>query len=348
MAHTVQSTARLDPALRKAAILVASLDPPLADRLLDHLPVEHAARIRRMAVELHDIDPGEQAAVLNEFFASREQHPRQGRSKPPELPDAVSAKRTASQALATPARHAGDAAHTADDEYTPFRFLRHTPGTQLARLLAAERPQTIALVLAHLPETDAARTLAALPPELHLPVARRVAELEEASPDVLREVEQGLAGRMAQFQLAGARRALGLSRLRAILQAADPAWSRDLRNALAAADPQLATELQPDDEISRPHPTDQPADLEALAALSDDDLRGLLSEADPELVMLALAGASPKLARRCLALLEPALARHLERSMARLGPLPLADISQAQAELLMLLHSSPRAPTAAR
>lgn len=345
MAHTVQSPARLDPALRKAAILVASLDPPLADRLLDHLPAEHAARIRRMAVELHDIDPAEQADVLNEFFASREHNPRQGRSKPGNLLAAAPTERTPSPALAS---NAHDAAHPTNEEYTPFRFLRHTPGTQLARLLAAERPQTIALVLAHLPEIDAARTLAALPSELHLPVARRLAELEQASPDVLREVEQGLAGRIAQFQLAGARRALGVARLRGILEAADPAWSHDLLHALTTADPQLATELQSHDETARPGLPNQPAGLETLAALSDDELRGLLSEADPELVMLALAGASPRLARRCLALLEPPLARDIERSMARLGPLPLADIAQAQAELLMLLPSSPPAAAAMR
>lgn len=348
MAHTVQSAVRLDPALRKAAILVASLDPPLADRLLDHLPAEHAARIRRMAVELHDLDPSEQAAVLNEFFASRDHNPRQNRSKPADLRAAAPAERSAPPAVAAPPGNGQDAAHPADEAYAPFRFLRHTPGTQLAQLLAVERPQTIALVLAHLPEDDAARTLAALPSDLHLPVARRLAELEEASPDVLREVEQGLAGRIAQFQLAGARRALGLARLRGILQAADPGWSRDLIDALTAEDPQLATELQPLEEAARPSPPDQPASLETLAALSDDELRGLLSEADPEVIMLALAGASPRLARRCLALIEPSLARHIERSMARLGPLPLADISQAQAELLMLLHSPPRAAAAAR
>lgn len=343
---------------------MASLDPPLADRLLEYVPAEQAARIRRMAVELHEVDPGEQAVVLAEFFASRRQSvpaPRelaqpeatgnrlaQSVPAPQGLTSAPAADATRTSRLEATAADVGKpGVHPAQDDRTPFRFLRHTPGTQLARLLAVERPQTIALVLAHLPEADAANTLAALPPELHLPVARRLAELEEASPDVLREVEQGLAGRMAQFQLAGARRTLGLGRLRGILQASAPTWREELLVALAAADPQLAAELQLHDEAPQAPLQVQAVDFEQLAALSDQELRGLLGKADPELVMLALAGASPGLARRCLALLEPPLARHIERSLARLGPLLLADISQAQAEVVGLLHAPPRAHAAA-
>jgi len=351
MAQIARSTTRLDPALRKAAILVACLEPPLADRLLEHLPAEQAARIRRLAVELDDVEASEQAAVLGEFVASRGREPGPGREH------AVAAQTTSAvqpSPPAAPVSGGGNKSGTAADEDVPFRFLRHTPGSQLARLLAVERPQTIALVLAHLPEADAARTLAALPPELHLPVARRLAELEETSPEVLREVEQGLVGRMAQFQLAGARRALGLNRLRGILQAGEPGWSRDVLDALSAEDPLLAAELQAEPPPPTAHQADadhhqsptphsaaaSPPDLDTLAALTDRELRELLSQADPELVMLALAGASRSLARRCLALLEPPLARHIEQSLSRLGPLRLADIFQAQAELLALRQAS--------
>jgi flagellar motor switch protein FliG len=55
--------------LRKAAILVVSLDEPLAAKLLAHLdrPVVEAVTLEM--ARLDRIDPGEQRTVLEEFFA---------------------------------------------------------------------------------------------------------------------------------------------------------------------------------------------------------------------------------------------------------------------------------------
>src|SRR5215472_10206405 len=54
--------------LRKAAILVASLDTAAADAVLDQLSPEQARQVREIVVELEDIDQGEQRRVIDEFF----------------------------------------------------------------------------------------------------------------------------------------------------------------------------------------------------------------------------------------------------------------------------------------
>src|ERR1700678_3002870 len=54
--------------LRKAAILVSSLDRDTADKLLDQMSAEQAALVRRAMVELPEIDAGEQNRVIDEFF----------------------------------------------------------------------------------------------------------------------------------------------------------------------------------------------------------------------------------------------------------------------------------------
>src|ERR1700676_5285517 len=58
----------INPALRKAAILVSSLDRATADRLLDQMSAEQASLVRQAMVELPEIDAGEQNRVIDEFF----------------------------------------------------------------------------------------------------------------------------------------------------------------------------------------------------------------------------------------------------------------------------------------
>src|SRR5271166_5483212 len=54
--------------LRKAAILVASLDTAAADAVLDQLAPEQARQVREIVVELEDIDQTERRRVIDEFF----------------------------------------------------------------------------------------------------------------------------------------------------------------------------------------------------------------------------------------------------------------------------------------
>ena len=60
---------KLSPSIRKAAILVATLDDRAADTLLEQMGDEMAARVRSALVELDDIPAAEQQAVLD--FARR-------------------------------------------------------------------------------------------------------------------------------------------------------------------------------------------------------------------------------------------------------------------------------------
>src|SRR5258708_7341072 len=54
--------------LRQAATFVASPDTEMADALLEQMPEETAGLVRRMMVDLGDVDPREQDNVIHEFF----------------------------------------------------------------------------------------------------------------------------------------------------------------------------------------------------------------------------------------------------------------------------------------
>ena len=206
-----------EPSIRKAAVLVASLDVDTADMLLGQMPPQQADEVRREVLELGELDPVEQKRVIDEFFRIGPLMPEQ---EPPglQLDDAV-LNRLARPideyvpTISSPAlqheepqfdssRHdhsrqhkfevpsAIDHSHSNDP---PFSFLHDAEPEALVPLLEREHPQAIALVLAHLPAERAGHVLARLPAAMQTDVIRRLVDMEETDPHVVRDVERAVA-----------------------------------------------------------------------------------------------------------------------------------------------------------
>jgi flagellar motor switch protein FliG len=308
--------------LRKAAILVASLDQAAADVVLDQLGPEQARQVRRLAAELDDLDPQEQQRVIDEFF-------RVGPLVPDKCPPGIELDDGLARRLAlrpaerenTYSQPAGPSSRTGE----PFRFLREAEADKLSRLLGGERPQTIALVLSHLPPQQAGSVLARLQGALQAEVVRRLVDLEETAPEILREVEEALQSRLSQQVQMQRRRAAGLSAVASILQAADGRTGIQILDNLAAHDQALAERLGP-----------QPLSFDDLADADAWVLAALVHSADRALLLTALVGAAPALVERFLGEVSPAEAQEARQQLDHPGPLRLRDVEEARRQIARL------------
>ena len=158
--------------------------------------------------------------------------------------------------------------------------LREAEDEKLARLLAGERPQTIALVLSHLSARQAGGVLARLQPNLQTEVVRRLVDLEETDPAILQEVEQALESRLSQQVPMQRRRVAGLQAMGGILQASESDVRLQILDNLAAHDRALAERLGP-----------PPMEFDDLADLDDATLAEVFRAAEPQWIMPALLGA---------------------------------------------------------
>ncbi len=300
--------------IRKAAILVASLSRRAADRLLDQMDPQQAQRIRRTVFDLGPIDPQEQRRIVDEFFRVRPMVPV---DDPPgiELDGRLARKLS----LGEPRFTVDELPQENESDAPPFRFLHDAEGEKLARLLANERPQTIALVLSHLPPQQAGKVLARLAPALQVDVVRRLVNLEETEPEILREVERALQSRFSQQVLMQRRRVAGLAAVAGILEASDGRVAVGILNNLASHDPPLAERLGP-----------QRLAFEELVELDDLTLATILKTAEPELVMLALVGAPPELLQRILRRLPESEAKSVRHQLDHVGPTRLSDVEEAR------------------
>lgn len=320
--------------LRKAAILVASLDERSARKLLGQMTDEQNELLRQAISELGPIDPNEQDEVIEEFF-------RIGPLVPDKQPSGIEldsglARRIAIGQRPAP-RHYEQQRHYVEEHPSapPFRFLHEAPVDTLAPLLSREHPQTVAVVVSHLPPNRAAELLALLPAAMQADVARRLVDLDEADPEIIREVERGLESWLSQQVRSDRRRSAGLAALHNILAAGNGRISQDIVSNLATHDRQLASKLQPQasPQPSAPRPPIVPMTFAHVTELNDAGLGAVLRTALPEVVLLALAGAPPELVDRVLRRLPLDEGRTLRYALDHLGPTRLSDVEEAQQQL---------------
>jgi len=244
-------------ALRKAAVLISSLDRQSADALLDKMGEEQASQVRSAIMNLDPVSPEEQRKVLQEFLQ------KSGRVTEPassgiELDDSLVQRFAQPQTTQT----AQEFPTQAVDETSPFRFLHQAGGEAFVRFLQHEHPQTIAVVVSHLTPNQAAEVVTQLSSEQQAEVFRRVADLDEMDPEIISDIEQQLEDMLADTIRTQRRRTAGLAAVGAIINAVDGGSRRDVFSNLAQRDQVLFDQLnhldthrtQPSPKFSAPAP----------------------------------------------------------------------------------------------
>ncbi|HEX7378220.1 MAG TPA: FliG C-terminal domain-containing protein [Pirellulales bacterium] len=298
-----------EDALRRAAILVLSLDDATADAVLDQLPENDAALVRRLMVDLDRVDADEERRAIDEFMRRRS------------LP-----RRESGVELQLGLANRMDAVHAVPaaglDDGRPFGFLRTARGERITPMITGEHPQTIAVVVSHLPDDRAAAVLASLDARLQAEVIQRLIDLDQADPEVIREVERALESRMLEQTQAEERRETGFASVARILEAAEPSLRRTIMTNLSRQDRLLAERLRP-----------QRFEFEDLYAVDDATLTTIIAAAGMEISRLALAGADESLLERIVKPLTPPEAKKMRRLIEQLGPIRLSDVEEAQREV---------------
>ena len=352
------------PSIRKAAVLIASLDADTADLLLGQMPEQTADEVRREVLELGELDAIEQKQVIDEFFRIGPMMPER---EPPglELDDAmlnrlaqpideyVPTVSTPPEQLAErpfefpvldrPVQSAFDKPPACEDSFDrkpPFHFLHDAEPEALVPLLEREHPQAIALVLAHLRAEMAGHVLARLPANMQTDVIRRLVDLEETDPQVVRDVERAVQLSLKRRK-SPRRRVVGMEAVSAILSASDHSARRQILNNLAVHNRPLAHKLTP------PAPPPRRFTFGEVCELPWSALEQVLRAADRRCVVLALAGADAEVVQDILEQLRVDEARWLSQRLSQLGPLRLSEIDRAQddlAELTGQLYADGRLP----
>ena len=190
----------------------------------------------------------------------------------------------------------------------PFGFLQKVGADNLITFIQEEHPQTIALIMSHLPAGLAAEVLSGLSASKQLEVIRRVASMEQTSPEVVEDVERTLRKRMQSSFSQQLEKAGGVPMVAQILNVTDRMTNRAILETLEDDDSELV------DEIKRLMFV-----FDDLLKLDDKAIQVLLKEVDSKQWAIALKGASQEIRDRVLGNLSQRAAELLKEEMEYLA-----------------------------
>ena len=211
--------------IRRAAILVASLDERLAEQMLDNLPVAEAERILEEVERLGEIDADEQRDVLDEFRRAG----RSGRETSPGVEFTYSAPQP------LPAKPVAEPV-VSEDELRASEAAKAAEAALIAELLSVEHPQTIAVALSRMDHEQGAAVFADLPPALQSDVIDRLANLQITDETAVSELQTELQERIAIQRLRRERAAAGAEMARKIVAKTAPSQRDTLLARLSPLD----------------------------------------------------------------------------------------------------------------
>lgn len=303
--------------LRKAAIFLLSLDKPLAAEVLSQLGKEQVEAVTLEIAKLDDVTKEQQEEVIDEFYnlgIARKHIERGGMEYANSLLEQSLGKEKAAQIVESVRQSMSS---------VPFGFLHKAGAENLLTFITEEHPQTIALIMSHLPTALAAELLSGLPSNKQLDVIRRVANMEQTSPEVIRDVEKSLERRMTSTFSQQTEKAGGVSMVAQILNVTDRMTNKGILESLEQDDNELV------DQIRRLMFV-----FDDLLKLDDRSIQALLKEVDNSQWALALKGSSEELKTKILGNLSQRAAALLQEEMEYLGPVRVSDVEGMQQQIV--------------
>ena len=299
--------------LRKAAVVLLSLEKPLAAEVMAQLRKEEVEALTMEIARLDDVTKEEQDGAIEEFYnlgLARVHIERGGMEYAHDLLEQSLGKEKASAILDSVKQSLSS---------VPFGFLHKSGPENLLTFVVEEHPQTIALILSHLPPALAAQVLSGLPSNKQLEVVRRVATMEQTSPEVVHDVEKSLEGRMTstfnqQFEKAG-----GVSSVAQMLNVTDRMTNKSILESLEQESPELVEQIRRLMFV-----------FDDLLKLDDKSIQALLKEVENAQWALALKGASEELKGKIMSNLSQRAAAMLQEEIQYLGPVRVSDVEAAQ------------------
>ncbi|MBE3554716.1 MAG: flagellar motor switch protein FliG [Thermicanus sp.] len=306
---------------QKAAILLISLGPEVSAQIFRHLREDEIEQLTLEIANARKVDYNEKEKVLNEFHqicVAQEYISQGGIQYAKEILEKALGNQKALEIINR---------LTATLQVRPFDFMKKLDPQQILNFLQNEHPQTIALVLAYLDPSQAALILSALPHEHQADVAKRIATMGGASPEVIYQIEQILEQKLATTSLQDLTQAGGVESIVQILNGVDRATEKTILESLEIQDPDLAEEIKKRMFV-----------FEDIIHLDDRSIQRVIREVQNEDLMLALKVASEDVKDAIFRNMSKRMSDTFKEEMEYMGPVRLREVEEAQSRIVAVIR----------
>ncbi len=305
----------------KAAVLLLAIGPANASKLLKHLRPAQVEEVTRELAGLGRVRDSLQNEVVSEFYdiSIATQYANEGNlSYAKELLMASLDPGVAERVLGQIQTQV---------QKTPFSFLQRAESENLLTFIQDEHPQTIALILCHLSHHKASEIMVGLPMQKQLEVIKRIANMEQTNPEVIREVEQGLESRLSSMLMQATEKAGGVPTVAEILNLTDRATEKSIMEGLEADDPDLVEEIRRLMFV-----------FEDIKLVNDKGIQAVLKEVENDELALALKTASDELKQKIFSNMSERAGSLIKEDMEFMGPVRVSDVEAAQQRIVDIVR----------
>ncbi|MHB1158425.1 MAG: flagellar motor switch protein FliG [Phycisphaerales bacterium] len=303
--------------VERAAVLLLALDQSTAGLMLQQMDPTAVEDVTRELATISSVSAAVREGVMHEFY------------------DMVLAQQWVSEGgleYATQLLKNSMDPATADKiiqqvsqsvQQTPFAFLQKAESDHLLTFIQDEHPQTIALIVSHLPYHKAAEILAGLASQKQIEVIKRVANMEQTNPEVIREVEKGLEARLSSLLTQRMEKTGGVETVAEMLNLVDRATEKGILEGLETDDPDLVESIRRLMFV-----------FEDILQVNDKGIQAVLKEVDNDELSLALKTASEELKSKIFKNMSERAAELIKEDMEYMGPVRVSDVEAAQQRIV--------------
>jgi flagellar motor switch protein FliG len=303
--------------VRKSAILILTLEQSIAAEILKKLDEPQIEEISREIAGLGPVTQQMRDEVVSEFYqlALARSYVDEGGWDYAKTLLAKSLPAEASKKIIDQVNQTIQSA--------PFSFLQKAESENLLTFIQDEHPQTIALILAHLKPAQASEVLVGLAGQKQVEVVKRIANMEQTNPEVIKEVERGLEHRLSAMITQTFEKAGGVDTVAEMLNLADRATEKSIMEGLEAEDPDLVEQIRRLMFV-----------FEDIMMVNDKGIQSMLKEVDNDDLALALKTASQDLKDKIFKNMSERAAQLIKEDMEYMGPVRVSDVEAAQQKIV--------------
>jgi flagellar motor switch protein FliG len=307
--------------ITKSAILLLSLDAEGAAKVLKELSPGYVEEVTRELAGLGRIPDRLREEVIDEFYGMSLAHEfanEGGLDYARVLLMESLDPKEAEKVLSKIQTHV---------QKTPFSFLQKAESENLLTFIQDEHPQTIALILCHMPHYKASEILVGLPIGKQVEVIKRIANMEQTNPEVIRQVEEGLESRLSSMLMQSMEKAGGIETVAEVLNLADRATEKAIMEGLESEDPDLVEQIRRLMFV-----------FEDVLLVNDKGIQSVLKEVDNDELALALKTASDPLKEKMFGNMSERAVQLIKEEMDFMGPVRVSDVESAQQRIVDIVR----------
>ena len=166
-----------------------------------------------------------------------------------------------------------------------------------------------------------------LPQDKQADVAKRIAQMDRTSPDVIKEVERVLERKLSSLANQDYTLAGGVDAIVEILNTVDRGTEKHIMETLEIDEPELADEIRKKMFV-----------FEDILTLDDRSIQRVLREVDNNELAVALKSANEEVQNAIFNNLSKRLATMIREDMDFMGPVRMKDVEEAQQKIVNIIR----------